>query len=82
MPNDTGKAELPASLNRLAVVVFVVAGLVAMATLFAFPVIRSIGLSANQTFIVVGVVEFVSALVAGTAAVYFYTGRDDGGGVG
>ncbi|WP_049935297.1 hypothetical protein [Haloplanus natans] len=77
MSDGTPEPELPASLNQLAVVVFVVAGLVAMATLFVFPTLRSMGLSINQAFLVVGVLEFGSALVAGAAAMRFDTVHDE-----
>jgi ABC-type transport system involved in cytochrome c biogenesis permease subunit len=79
MPTENDESEFPASLNRLAVVAFVAAGLVAIVALFALPTLRSMGLSFNQAFLVVGVVEFGSALVAGAAAMRFFTVRDDGG---
>jgi hypothetical protein len=79
MPTNSGEAEFPASLNRLAVVAFVAAALVAMVTLFVLPTLRSMGLSFNQAFLVVAVVEFGSAVVAGAAAMHFYTVPETGG---
>jgi hypothetical protein len=73
MSSDSDEPSVPASLNRLAVVVLVVAGLVAMLAFFSFPTLRSMGLSVIQTVLLIAAVEFGSALVAGVAALRLYT---------
>jgi hypothetical protein len=75
---STDGAEYPASLNRLAVVAFVAAAAVAMLTLFVLPTLESMGLSFREAFLIVGVVEFAAAVVAGVSAMRFYTIPDGG----
>ncbi|AAG19773.1 MULTISPECIES: hypothetical protein [Halobacterium] len=76
---DDGDADgdFPASLNRLAVVALAGAALVGAAGLFAVPFLRSFGMTFWEAFTVVGVSEFVSAIVAALAGYHLYTTPDD-----
>lgn len=77
MLTNTTRNDYPSSLNRLAVVGLVLGAAVAMAGLFALPALESLGLAFREAFVVIGVVEFVSAVVVGTAAYHLYTVRGE-----
>ncbi|RCU46617.1 hypothetical protein DU504_04430 [Haloplanus salinus] len=76
MVSGADEPSYPASLNVRAVVAFVAAAGLGMVTLFALPTLRSTGLTFREAFLIVGVVEFGAAVVAGAAAMNFYTGPD------
>lgn len=65
--------DFPAALNRLAVVAFVGAALIAAAGLFAVPVLRDHGMTFRAAFAVVGVTEFSAAVVAAFAGYHLYS---------
>ena len=69
--SDDG-GDYPASLNRLAVVAFAVAGTVGVVGLFALPTLQSMGLSFREAFAIIGVTEFAAAVTAGLAAYHLY----------
>jgi len=71
--------DYPATLNRLAVVAFVVAGAVGVLGLFALPTLESMGLSFREAFAIIGVTEFAAAVVAGLAAYHLYAVPEESG---
>lgn len=68
-----GESAYPAALNRLAVVAFVGAALVGASGLFAVPFLQDLGLSFRESFAIVGVGEFVAAVVAAVAGYHLYS---------
>lgn len=73
---DPGEAgALPLSLNRAAVVGLVVSVAVAAGAMFALPWLVGLGLSFYRAFLLIGILEFVAALIAGLSVYFLYIRR-------
>lgn len=71
------EGELPLSLNRVALIVFVLSGTVAFIALFSLPMLLDAGLSFVQAFALICAVEFMAALTSGYAGYTLYTRREE-----
>lgn len=69
--------ELPLSLNRVALVGFVLSGAIAFVALFSLPALVDAGLSFWQAFALICAVEFTTALTGGYSAHALYTRREE-----
>lgn len=69
-------AVLPPSLNRLAVVSLFGGALIAALALFSMPTLVNAGFTPRQAFILISIVEFLSAVVCGLSVHWLYVDRE------
>lgn len=74
-PDDGG--VLPPSLNRGAVLALFGGAAVAALALFSMPTLVDAGMTPRQAFILISVVEFLSAVVCGLAVHWLYLDREE-----
>ena len=75
--DDDPNADVPLSFNLGAAFVFAVSAVVAFLALFSFPWLMANGFTGRTSFLIVGSIEFVTAITAGIAGLKLYAARDD-----